>query len=145
MKKNWIILLFIVSFKMNAQNKSESIESVNIYTNNHNKINDSIKFEEVSFDNLINYPEKYRKKFIRISGFLHLDLPFCVFYKTEEDYNKKEKLNAIAFIMHKEDSYQMSKKFNNKVAIVSGIFELMTTQNELTKGVYEIHRVDTLR
>jgi hypothetical protein len=47
--------------------------------------------------------------------------------------------------MHKEDSYQMSKKFNNKVAIVSGIFELMTTQNELTKGVYEIHRVDTLR
>ncbi len=129
---------------MNAQNKNESVDTLNIYSSKYNKINDSIKVVDVSFDDLIKYPEKYKKKYIRVSGFLHLDLPFCILYKSEEDYNKKEKLNVIAFIMHKEDSFELSKNFNDKIAIVSGIFALIT-HNDFTKGIYEIQSVDTLK
>lgn len=144
MKSFLLILLFFISSKMNSQNKIESVETVNIFNRDYSKLNDSIKIIEVAFEELLESPEKYAKKYVRVSGFLHLDLPFSVFYKSEEDYIKNEKLNAMVFLMHKEDTYAMSLRFNNKYAIVSGVFVLLS-QNDLNIGIYQIQRVDAVK
>jgi len=129
---------------MSAQNNIKNVDTVNVYNTKYDKLNDSIKIVNVKFDDLIKSPEKYKRKYVRVTGFLHLDLPYCLFYESEKDYRNQRKDNIILFMMHKEDSYLLSKKFNDKVTIVSGIFEII--ESDLFKNmIYQIQNVDIIK
>lgn len=143
-RKFWIILSIILSFKALGQNKIDTVETVNVYNSRYDKLKDSLNVVDVLFEDLLKSPKQYKNKYIRVSGFVHLELPYCTIYKSEKEYINKEKSNVIGFVMHKEDSYVLSQKFNDKQSFVSGIFVFL--ESELFKyAIYRIQNVDVIK
>jgi hypothetical protein len=138
-----LFFLFIISFsiKLNGQVNSKTIDTIHIYTEKYNKLKDSLtKPIDVSLEKLLKNPKKYNRKYIRVSGFLHIDLPYSLLYISKESYTNGDKSNTVIFMLHKEDCYVISEKHNNLIVIVSGVFNVYNKQ----KLIYSIQKVDAV-
>ena len=136
------LLIISFSIKLSGQVNSKPIDTINIYTEKYYKLKDSLsKPIDVSLEKLLKNPKKYDRKYIRVSGFLHIDLPYSLLYKSKESFTNGEKSNTIIFLLHKEDCYVISQKHNNLIVIVSGVFNIYNKQ----KLIYSIQKVDAVK
>jgi hypothetical protein len=143
MKNILCLILFVLGFQVNAQAKL-SLDTTNVYIAKYNKVDTSLILEDVLLKDLLKSPNIYKEKYVRIFGFLDLDLPNSAIYISEKDFEQKNITNRILFVLHKEDTYTLSQKINKEFGFVTGIFHLIE-EDKFVGGLFRIQRVDKIK
>ncbi len=142
MKTFFFLLLIAFSINLNGQTGGKSFDTIHVFSAKYYKLKDTLaKPIDVSFEKLLQHPKKYDRKYIRVVAFLHIELPYSLLFKSSESYAKNEKSNSIIFLLHKEDCYVISQKYNDLIVAVSGIFNIYNEK----KMIYDIQKVDAIK
>ncbi len=112
-----IILLSIVSFS-SGQEKDALKKFIQ-----KNKENSSGEIMFVSIKELIDHPDKYDGKVVRVRGFLVLDFEGTAIYVKKSDYEKHNYKNSIWISLSGRDRGLLKNQCNNKFASIIGTFK----------------------
>lgn len=88
-----------------------------------NKDNSSGKIVFASIKELVDHPDKYDEKVVRIRGFLNLGFEGTAIYIQKSDYEKHNYKNSIWVSLSGRDLSLLKSQCNNKFASIIGTFK----------------------
>lgn len=138
--KLYLTLIFF-ALNLNAQDKTES---ANVFSASHDKVESNLIPIDVSLEKLIKNPKEYNKKYVKLFGFLSLDLTNSALYISRKDFEQSNTSNAIIIVHPKEDIFQLSLKINKEFVYITGIFHLIE-KSDFSSGLFRIQSIDRIK